>query len=96
MDAFAHAYQRQIPPIVLARDVGSHQRPNAGRIHIWDVAEINDQRVGRIGPHRGLELKHRGHHQRPFQAAKHAVPAALRGGRQCEENLGMAEILTFA
>jgi hypothetical protein len=41
---------------------------DAGGVHVRDVREINDQRTRSVGAHGGLELKHRGHHQRAFKA----------------------------
>jgi hypothetical protein len=68
VDALAHAYQRQIPPAMLAGDVCAYQRPDAGGIHVRDIREIDDQGPGSIGAYGRLELKHRGHHQGSIEA----------------------------
>ena len=78
MDALAHAYQRQIPSAMLAGDVGAYQRPDAGGIDVRDMGEIDDQRSGSVGAYRGLELKHRGHHQGPIEAEN--ALSGLRSG----------------
>jgi hypothetical protein len=78
VDALAHAYQRQIPSAMLAGNVCAYQRPDTGGIDVRDIREIDDQRSGGVGAYRGLELKHRGHHQGSIEAEN--ALSGLRSG----------------
>jgi len=63
---------------MLPGDVGANQSADAGRIHVRDLGEINDQRARSIGAHRGLELKHCCHYQRTVEAQN--ALSGLRSG----------------
>ena len=69
---------RRLPCAGRARDRDSVDRPDAGRIHIGDVGEIDDQRARSVGAHRCLKREHGGHDQCSVEA-KNAL-SRLRSG----------------
>lgn len=75
--ALVHPHQKKAAALLLMGHVSPHQRANSRRIRVGDVGKIENQQVGMVSPHPGLEIEEIRDHERSGEAQN--PPSSIRG-----------------